>query len=268
MPTTMRSPAAHTGAIDFSSRYSRICASTRSAVCRNAISRSAIRLPFWKKFASARSTCLRHVDLARAQPRQQFVGRQVDQLDFVGGLEERVGQRFVDANAGDLADDIVEAFDVLDVERRVDVDAGGEQFVDVLPALRVTRAGRVGVRQFVDQNERRPARERRVEVEFLDRRALDVEHQRRQLLQAVEQRRGLGTAVRFQQPDDDVGAGARLLVRRGQHRVGLADAGGGAEEDLQPAAALARGRRVDLCQQRVRVGSFRFHAQPSSCDDG
>ncbi len=34
---------------------------------------------------------LGHVDLALAQPLQQVVGRQVDQLDFVGRLEHRVG---------------------------------------------------------------------------------------------------------------------------------------------------------------------------------
>ena len=143
-----------------------------------------------------------------------------------------------------------------------------EQFVDILPALRVTRTGCIGMRQLVDQNKRRPARERRIQVEFLDLRSLDIEHQRRQLLQTLEQRRGLRPAVRFEQPDDDVGAGAHLLVRRDQHRVRLADAGGSAEKNLQPAAALARGRRIDLCQQCVRVGSFRFHAQPSSCVDG
>ncbi len=47
-----------------------------------------------------------------------------------------------------------------------DVDAGVEQFLDVLPALGVARAGRVGVRQLVDQDQRRLARQRGVEVEL------------------------------------------------------------------------------------------------------
>ena len=42
----------------------------------------------------------------------------------------------------------------------------GEQLVDVLPALRVARARRVGVRQLVDEDQRRLARERRVEIEL------------------------------------------------------------------------------------------------------
>jgi hypothetical protein len=124
------------------------------------------------------------------------------------------------------------------------------------------------MRQLVDENKRRSARQGRIQVEFLDLCSLDVQHQRRQLLQTVEQRSGILPAMRFEQSDHDLGAGAHLFVRGGQHRISLADAGGSAEKNLQSAAAAARGRRVDLCQQDVRVGPFRFHAQPSSCDDG
>jgi hypothetical protein len=49
---------------------------------------------------------------------------------------------------------------VLDVERRIDVDAGIEQLLDVVPALRMTRAFGVGMRKLVDENERRAALER------------------------------------------------------------------------------------------------------------
>ena len=122
-----------------------------------------------KKFSTARSACSRHVDLALAEALEQLVGRQVHQLDLVGLLEHRVGHGLADDDAGDLRDDVVQALDVLDVERRVDVDAGVEQLVDVLPALRVARAGGVGVGQLVDQDERGPAREGGVEVELLRR---------------------------------------------------------------------------------------------------
>ena len=114
---------------------------------------------------------LRQVDLALAQALQQLVGRQVDQHHFVGLVEHVVGHRLPDADAGDAADHVVQAFDVLDVDGRIDVDAGVEQLVDVLPAFRVARAGRVGVREFVDQEQRRAARERGVEIEFAQRAA-------------------------------------------------------------------------------------------------
>ena len=54
--------------------------------------------------------------------------------------------------------------------------------------------------------------------------------------------------------DDDIDAGLQLGVRALQHLVGLADAGRGADEDLEPAGAavLAPGR----LQQRFRRGSL------------
>ena len=74
-------------------------------------------------------------------------------------------------DAGDLGDDVVQAFDVLDVERRPDVDAGGEQLLDILPALRMPRAFGVGVGQLVDQDQLRLPRQRGVEIEFAQRHA-------------------------------------------------------------------------------------------------
>ena len=66
----------------------------------------------------------------------------------------RVGHGLAHRDAGDLGDDVVQALDVLDVERGVDVDAGVEQLVHVLPALVVPRAGGVGVGQLVQQEQR------------------------------------------------------------------------------------------------------------------
>ena len=68
---------------------------------------------------------------------------------------------------------------MLDVQRRVDVDAGGEQLLDVLVALGMAAARRVGVGQLVDQHQARPAREDGVEVHLLERAALVVDAARR-----------------------------------------------------------------------------------------
>ena len=66
----------------------------------------------------------------------------------------------------------------------------------------------------------------------------------------LEQGLGLGAPVGLDDPDDDVDALAPPLLRRLEHGVGLADAGGGAHEDAEPAALGALG---DL-QQGVRRG--------------
>ena len=61
--------------------------------------------------------------------------------------------------------------------------------------------GDVGVRELVDQQQRRLARERGVEVE-LRQRAVAVRHLlQRQALEAGEQRLGLGAAVRLDDAD-------------------------------------------------------------------
>ncbi len=91
----------------------------------------------------------------------------------------------------------------------------------------------------------------------------------RQDLEPLEQRAGLGAPMRLDEADDDVDALVLEAARALQHRVGLADAGRGAEEHLQPARGLPAERR----QQRVRVrasvvGSTRLgHLEPAVCHD-
>ena len=128
---------------------------------------------------------LGHVDLARLEALQQLVGGHVDQHDVVGLVEKRIGNGFPHPDAGDAADDVVQALQMLDVERREDIDTACEQFVDVLPALRMPRARRVGVRQLVDQDQCGMARERGIEIEFLDRCALDIERSGGRLLETI-----------------------------------------------------------------------------------
>ena len=110
---------------------------------------------------------LRDVDLAFFEALEEIIRRQVDQLDLVGALEHRIGHRLADDHAGDLRDEIVQALDVLDVQRRVDRDAGVQQLEDVLPPLGVARARGIGVRQLIDQDHGGAAGQRRIEVELL-----------------------------------------------------------------------------------------------------
>ena len=69
-----------------------------------------------------------------------------------------------------------------------------------------------------------------------------------------QQRLGFRPPVGFDHADHDIDAGLQLGVRALQHLIGLADAGGGADEDLQPAGAavLAPG----CFQQGFRRGSL------------
>ena len=200
-----------------------------------------------------------HVDLALFETLQEIVGREVDQLDLVGLLEDRVRHRLSDDDAGDLGDDVVEALDVLDVHRRVDVDASVEQLAHVLPPLGVTRAGRVGVGQLVDQDQGRTARERAVQVEFAQGRPPIVDDTRGEHLEPLQKRLGLRTPVGLDVADDHIHASVARLAGGLEHGVRLADARRGAEKHLQLAAALSRFLFLDAGGEGVRVGPSGVH---------
>ena len=199
MQQSSESSVFQTRSIAWSERYAWTSSSTRSAVRRSASSRSAIRLPLRKKLRRGPLDLLGQVHLAGREARQQVVGRHVDHHHLVGLVEERVGHRLPDVDAGDAADDVVQALDVLHVERREDVDAGGQQLVDVLPALRMARARHVRVRELVDQDQRRTPRQRRIEIELRQRAVLVRDLRARQDLEALQQRLGLLAAVRLEQ---------------------------------------------------------------------
>ena len=120
------------------------------------------------------------VHLAGLEAGEQIVGGNVDQHHLVGIVEERVRNGFPDRDAGDAADDVVQAFEMLDVERREDVDAARQQLFDVLPSLGMARSVDVGVRELVDQDQRRTTLERGIEVELGELRALILDFLARQ----------------------------------------------------------------------------------------
>jgi hypothetical protein len=49
-------------------------------------------------------------------------------------------------------DDVVEALDVLNVERRIDVDLGGEQLLNIHVALGMPALRRIRMRELIDEN--------------------------------------------------------------------------------------------------------------------
>ena len=110
---------------------------------------------------------VRHIDLAVLQALDQVVRRQIDQFDVVGLVDDRIRHRLAHPDPGDPRDDVVQAFDVLDVERGVDIDAGSDQFIDIHVALGMPAARRVGVRQFIDQRQLWASCQQGVEIHLL-----------------------------------------------------------------------------------------------------
>ena len=178
------------------------------------------------------------IDLALGEAFQQLLGRQIDEDEVVGFLEHAVGHRLAHLHARDPLHDVAEAFEVLDVERGPHVDACREQLLDVLPALQMAAARNVGMGELIDEQQARAARERLVDVE-LAQDPVDVDDGlARDDLEALDERLGLAPTVRLDEAEHHLAPFGPGRAGRIQHGVGLADAGGRAEEDLQPAAML------------------------------
>ena len=243
----------------------RLFDAVRPHVILDAVGRAAQRqfaqgdqVPFAEKIARGAFGLLFLVDLAAFQARQQFVGGDIDQYHFIGQVKYRVRHGFGNPDAGDAADHIVEAFQVLDVHRREDVDAGVQQFFDVLPALRMARTGGIRMGQFIHQNQRRRPLQRAIEVEFADRLAAVLDRLERQHVQPFQHGGGLAAAMRFDHAHQHRAAFAHQLAGGGQHAEGLANAGRGAKIDAQLAACGAPVLRLHVREQGIRIRSLWF----------
>jgi hypothetical protein len=177
---------------------------------------------------------LGRVHASAREPVAQRLRRQVDDLDRVGLAQHVVGDRLALRDARDALHDVVQRLDVLDVHGRHDVDAGREQLVHVLPALGVAPARRVRVRELVDERDARRAGQHGVEVHVVEPHAAVLAVASRHDLETLDHRGRRGAAVRLDEGDDDVGALGAQPPALLEHRVGLADAGSGAQQHPQP----------------------------------
>src|SRR6516162_7005130 len=112
---------------------------------------------------------LGNVNLSILEALYQIVRRQIDQLDSIGAIEDSIGNRFAHPNVGNLRDDVIKTFDVLNIDGGVDVDTVAHQLFDIEVAFRVAAAFGIGVGEFVDQNDLRMTRNDRVEVHLGER---------------------------------------------------------------------------------------------------
>ena len=90
-----------------------------------------------------------------------------------------------------------------------------------------------------------------------------IRRRRGKHLEAAQQGLGLGAAVGLDHADHHVDALPAALLRRLEHRVGLADARIGAEEDLEPAAPFLPG----LLEQRFGGGPALVFSHPRPSPD-
>ena len=137
----------------------------------------------------------------------------------------RVRHRLLLGHAGDPLDDVVERLEVLEVDRRDDVDAGVEEVLDVLPALGVAGAGDVGVGQLVDQDQVGPPGQQAVDVHLLERLAPVLDPPAGEDRQVADLGVGLGTPVRPRPSRSPRRCRAPCGATLVEHGERLADAG-------------------------------------------
>src|SRR5262249_9167439 len=86
--------------------------------------------------------------------------------DGIGTIEYCVGHCLAHPDVRNLRNHIVEAFDVLDIDRGIDVDAVTHHLFDIEVAFGVPAALNIGVSEFVDQCDLRTPRNDGVQVHF------------------------------------------------------------------------------------------------------
>ncbi len=82
------------------------------------------QVTFAEKIARGAFGLRQFVDFAELEPVQQFIGRQIHQHYFVGGIEHGIRQGFRNPDAGNAAHHIVQAFQMLDIQCGEDIDPG------------------------------------------------------------------------------------------------------------------------------------------------
>lgn len=191
---------------------------------------------------------VRRVDVAVCHSSPQRLRTHIDEFDRVCLANDAVGHGLTLAYPGDRLDDVVEGFEVLDVDGRDDIDAVCQQSRDVFPTLRVLGSLDVGVRELVDERDLGPTRAHGRQVHLLVRAPAVGEPTPRHDLEAVDRLRGAYAGMCLDVPDGDVRAAVRTTATLGEHREGLADSRGSTEVDPQaaPAARLVHGVSVSV----------------------
>jgi len=118
--------------------------------------------------ANCRVSCVGTEHLARCHSRLECRGAGVDELDPLGGGDERIWHGLVLGDSGQDLDLVVQAVEMRDVQIGDNVDAGGEQVLDVLPALLMRNGRDIGVGQLVDQRHVGLAASDRIDVQLVE----------------------------------------------------------------------------------------------------
>ena len=172
--------------------------------------------------------------MAAGQPVPQGLRRHVHELDLARGPDDRIGHTLPRRGAGDLRHHVGQGIQVADTDGGDHVDSRRQQVLDVLPSRAMARAGRVAVREIVDQRHRGAAGQHRAEVHLLGQRAPVGDFGGGHDLKTGQEAFGVRPAVRFRARHHHVGAVLRAPAALAEQRAGGAGPGCVAQVDPQP----------------------------------
>ncbi|GAP59365.1 hypothetical protein AHiyo1_26530 [Arthrobacter sp. Hiyo1] len=154
-------------------------------------------------------------------------------MDLIGTPHDVVGHCLRLPDVGDGTHDVTKGSQVLHVDGGEDVDAGVEQFLDVLPALCVAASGDVRVGVFVDDGDARLACQDRVDVHLFKAGVPVRNRVRRDDFQSVHQGTGVAAPMVHGEGHHHVFTAAAQPVSLLKHGVGLPYSRGCPEENAQ-----------------------------------
>jgi hypothetical protein len=196
------------------------------------------------------------VHLPLCKTLEQFFRREANDLYGIGAFEDGIGNGLADHHPGDPGDGISAAFEVLNIERRVDIDAGVQEFGYILMPPHVPAARGVGMGEFIHEHQTGPASEDLINIRLLQGPLAVFQNPSGQDLESVEKGAGLLPPVSLNISHQDGDPLCLGLMCRHQHIIGLPHPGTHPEKDLQPAVPASLLITPQRVKQMVRIGTM------------
>lgn len=108
------------------------------------------------------------IHLSRLQPGNQIVRFNINQLHLICRIKHRIGNPFTDSNLCNRCHQVVEGFQMLDIDRCININTCPKKLFHILIALRMTASRRIAVRQFIHKHYLGMAFERRIQIKFFE----------------------------------------------------------------------------------------------------
>ena len=127
------------------------------------------------------------INLSACHALQQFRRFNIHQLHLIRLIKNRIRYTLLYQTSGNRSNGIVQAFNMLNIDCRVNIDSGIQQFLYILITLGMPTALRIGMSQFVHQNQLWLLFQRTINIK-LPKGPPPVKHLfRRKLLQTAQQ---------------------------------------------------------------------------------